>query len=192
VTASLVVVGVDLSLTSTGIATAGGVRTIASSGRDGASLRVRHARLADVTTRVVLAVSDAAAPRTALVVIEGPAYAAKGGKTHERAGLWWMVVDELLSAGHLVAEVPPPTLKKYALGKGVGDKGAMVDAAARRMPQVETRGQNDAVDALWLRAMGMHRYGQPLCSVPKAHAAALDAVAWPDVDRLDAMRGAVA
>lgn len=185
--AHLPVVGVDLSLQSTGLATATGVRTITSSGRDGAPLRTRHARLVDITTRVVLAVSDAAAPRTALVVIEGPSYNSKGGKTHERAGLWWMVVDELLSAGHLVAEVPPPTLKKFALGRGVGDKGAMVDAAARRLPHWTTGGQNDAVDALWLRAMGMHRYGVPLCSVPKSHAEALGAVAWPDVDALTAV-----
>lgn len=181
---SLPVVGVDLSLTSTGLATAAGVLTIPSSGREGASLPVRRARLADITTRVVLAISEAAAPRNALVVIEGPAYASKGGKHHERAGLWWLVVDELLSAGHLVAEVPPPTLKKYALGRGVGDKGAMVDAAARRLPDVHTGGQNDAVDALWLRAMGMHRIGAPLCTLPQTHAAALDAVKWPAIDAL--------
>lgn len=180
----LPVVGLDLSLQSTGLATPSGVRTIKSSGRAGAPLRVRHARLQAIATEVALAVSEAAAPRLALVVVEGPAYAAKGGQQHERAGLWWMVIDELMSAGHLVAEVPPPTLKKYALGRGVGDKGAMVDAAARRLPHWATGGQNDAVDALWLRAMGCHRYGTPLCSVPKTHAAALDAVAWPDVDAL--------
>lgn len=180
----LPVVGVDLSLQSTGIATAAGVRTITSTGRQGAPLRARHARLVDIATQVCLAVSEAAAPHTALIVIEGPALSRNSGHVWDRAGLWWCTVDELLAAGHLVAEVPPTTLKRYALGKGVGDKGAMADAAARRLPDVHTGGQNDAVDALWLRAMGMHRYGNPLCTLPKAHAAALDAVAWPDVDVL--------
>jgi crossover junction endodeoxyribonuclease RuvC len=93
-------------------------------------------------------------------------------------------VDELLSAGHLVAEVSPSTLKKYALGKGVGKKGAMIDAAARRMPEVVTGGQDDVVDALWLRAMGCDRLGQPLAVMPAAHRAALDAVTWPNIDVL--------
>ena len=79
-----------------------------------------------------------------------------------------MVIDELMSAGHLVAEVPPPTLKKYALGKGVGDKGAMVDAAARRLPHWATGGQNDAVDALWLYKTNANVLGsgQPVLTGP--------------------------
>lgn len=176
------VVGLDLSLTASGVATAGGCRTVGSPGRKGASLRVRHARLADIATRVCLAVSEAAAPRAALVVIEGPSFGSRGGQSHERAGLFWVVIDELISAGHLVAEVPPATLKKYALGRGVGDKGAMVDAAARRLPGIVTGGQNDVVDALWLRAMGCDRLGFPLAVLPVKHREALDAVVWPDVD----------
>lgn len=183
------VVGLDLSLQSTGIATPTGVRTITSSGVKGAPLRARHARLQDITTRVSLAIAEVSISRgagRALVVIEAPAFSRLVGHQHERSGLWWLTVDELISAGHLVAAVSPTALKKYALGKGVGDKGAMADAAARRMPDVVTHGQNDVVDALWLRAMGCHRYGAPLCQVPKAHAAALDAVQWPDVDALTA------
>lgn len=181
--ALLPVVGVDLSMQSTGLATADGVRTIRSSGKAGASLRVRHARLAAIATEVTLAVSEAAAPRCALVVIEGPSLGQqRQSGTHDRSGLWWLTVGELLSAGHLVAEVPPATLKKYATGVGNSKKTALVDAAARRMPHIETGGQDDVVDALWLRAMGCARYGIPICSVPKTHTAALDAVQWPDID----------
>lgn len=186
-TAGLVVVGLDLSLQSTGIATPTAVRTIPSSGIKGAPLRTRHARLHVIVQDVALAVTEATAPRQALVVIEGPSLGqARQHGTHDRSGLWWLVVDELLSAGHLVAEVPPTLVKKYATGVGNAKKGAMVDAAARRLPHVHTGGQEDVVDALWLRAMGCDRYGQPICSVPKAHAAALDAVQWPNVDVLTA------
>lgn len=188
IAAGLVVVGLDLSLQSTGIATPAGVRTVRSSGVKGSPLRVRHARLHVIATDVCLAVTESAhvdGQGLALVVIEGPSLGQqRQSGVHDRSGLWWLVVDELLSAGHLVAEVPPATLKKYATGRGNADKGAMADAAARRMPDVQTRGQDDAVDALWLRAMGCDRYGQPLCTVPKTHAAALDAVQWPDVDVL--------
>ncbi|WP_100499391.1 hypothetical protein [Geodermatophilus chilensis] len=178
----LPVVGVDLSLQATGIATAAGVRTIGSSGRQGASLRVRHARLADLATQVCLAVTEAAAPRMALVVLEAPAYDSRTGHQHDRSGLWWLVVDELLAAGHLVAEVTTGGLKKYATGKGVGKKAAIVSAVTARYGVVF--GDDNQADAFVLRAMGMHRYGHPLATVPKTHAAALDAVAWPDVDHL--------
>lgn len=180
----LAVVGVDLSLTATGIATWAGVRTIGSTGKAGASLRVRHARLADLAASITLAVSEAAAPRCALVVIEGPSLGQQRQHgTHDRSGAWWLVIDELLAAGHLVAEVPPATLKRYATGKGNAAKDAVLAAVIRRHPEVEIRNNNEA-DAWVLRAMGCHRYGHPLATVPKTHAAALDVVQWPDIDAL--------
>lgn len=175
----LPVVGLDLSLTATGIATANGVRTVGSTGRASASLRVRHARLADLATQVCLAVSEAAAPRTALVVIEAPAFSRTTGHQHDRSGAWWLVVDELLAAGHLVAEVSPTSRAKYATGKGNAGKAAVVSAVSHRYGI--TFADDNTADAFVLRAMGLHRYGSPLAQVPKVHAAALDAVAWPDV-----------
>lgn len=173
------VIGLDLSLQATGIATPDGVLTIRSSGRAGASLRVRRARLHDLATRVCLLVAEYAGSG-ALVVIEGPSFGSTTGSQHERAGLFWLVIDELLSAGHLVAEVPPTTLKKYATGKGQAKKGAMGDAAARRIPDVDTGGDDNMVDALWLRAMGCDHLGWPITPMPQAHRTALEAVRWPD------------
>lgn len=174
------VIGLDLSLQATGVATPDGVHLIRSSGRTGATLRVRRARLHDLTTRIGLLVTEYATHSRALVVIEGPSYGSKTGGQHERAGLFWMTVDELLSAGHLVAEVPPATLKKYATGHGQAKKGAMGDAAARRIPDVDTGGDDNMVDALWLRAMGCDHLGWPITPMPQAHRTALEAVRWPD------------
>lgn len=177
--APLAVVGVDLSLTATGIATATGCRTLKSSGAAGASLRVRHARLTDIATRVTLAVSDAAAPRTALVVIEGPALSRNTGSVWDRAGLWWATVDELLSAGHLVAEVAPTCRARFATGKGNAGKAAVVSALTARYGV--TFGDDNQADAFALRAMGLARLGSPLAAVPKTHVGALDAVQWPNL-----------
>lgn len=182
-TPRLPVIGLDLSLTATGIATQSGTRTLTSVGHRGDSLPVRHARLRDVATRIALAVSEAAAPRTGIAVIEAPAFDSRVGHQHDRSGLWWLVIDELLSAGHLAAEVTTGGVKKYATGKGNATKDAVLLAVARRYPEHRITDNNQA-DALVLRAMGCHRYGSPLADVPKIHAAALDAVAWPDVDML--------
>jgi crossover junction endodeoxyribonuclease RuvC len=177
----LPVVGVDLSLTATGVATEAGVQTITSSGKAGASLRVRRARL----NEIALAVTDIveSAPTTSLVVIEAPAFSRTTGHQHDRSGLWWLVVDQLLGAGHLVAEVAPTARAKYATGKGNAGKDAVLLAVARRYPGVLVEDNNQA-DALILRAMGCHRYRQSLADVPQTHAAALDAVQWPNVDLL--------
>lgn len=179
----LPVVGLDLSLTATGICTASGARTITSSGRAGAPLRTRRARLADIATEVRRAVNDAT-DRMALVVIEAPAYDSRTGHQHDRSGLWWMVVDQLLTDGHLVAEVTTGGLKKYATGKGTAKKMLVGSSATARYGVVF--GDDNQADAFVLRAMGCHRYGQPLATVPKLNAEALDAVQWPDVDRLTA------
>jgi crossover junction endodeoxyribonuclease RuvC len=184
VTPRLPIIGLDLSLRSTGIATQTGTRTLTSTGHRGDSLRVRHARLRDLATTIALAVTEAAAPRTGLAVIEAPSLGQQRQEgTHDRAGLWWLVVDELLSAGHLVAEVAPASVKKYATGKGNATKDTVMLAVARRYPEHRITDNNQS-DAVVLRAMGCHRYGNPLADVPKAHATALDAVAWPDVDML--------
>ena len=173
------VVGLDLSLTGTGIATAAGVRTIASSGKAGASLRVRHARLDAIATEVSLAVAETVGYRThdapgALVVIEAPAFSRTTGHQHDRSGLWWLVVDELISAGHLVAEVSPTARAKYGTGKGNAGKAAVVSAVSHRYGVIF--GDDNAADAFILRAMGCHRYGQPLATVPQTHATALDEI----------------
>ena len=175
----LPVVGVDLSLTATGIATAEGTRTIPSSGKAGAPLRVRHARL----DAIALAVSNIVeqAPTASLIVIEAPAFSRTTGHQHDRSGLWWLLVAQLLDRGHLVAEVAPTARAKFATGKGNAGKAAVVSAVTHRYGR-EFADDNHS-DAFVLRAMGLHRYGQPLATVPQAHTAALDSVAWPDVDR---------
>lgn len=112
-----------------------------------------------------------------LVVIEGPSYGSMGPGFHERAGLHWLVVDRLWIARIPYVIVPPTVVKKYATGKGNANKGAMIDAATRRYPHVQTGGDDNQVDALWLAAMGLdYLTGQHV--VPEAHRAALGSVDW--------------
>lgn len=183
------VVGLDLSLTATGIATHEGVQTITSKGKAGATLIERSARLHDLAMDVGAAV-DAVAFRhrmlhggRVLVVVEGPSMgsSSRGGAHHDRAGLWWLVVDELCGSSFAdVVEVPPALVKKYATGRGNAGKDEVLAAVVRRYSDVEVTNNNEA-DALVLRAMGCDRLGQPLAVVPQVHRAALDKVAWPPV-----------
>ena len=153
------VVGLDLSLTGTGVAIIGeaGIRThlITSKGKKGASLRERWERLDILANKIQQAI-----PEKVLVVIEQPAYSQTGGSHHDRSGLWWLIVHAL-NPWHTVVEVTPGTLKKFATGKGNAGKDEMLAAAIRRYPAADVV-NNNVADALHLAAMGARSLGHPL------------------------------
>lgn len=156
---SFTVVGLDLSLTGTGVARIDdyGIHTtlIKLTGKKDDSLAMRAARLGILKHKIVDEI-----PEGAFVVIEQPAYSQTGGSQHDRSGLWWLVLDHL-SGYHQVVEVVPGTLKKYATGNGNAGKDNMLAAAIRRYPQAAAV-DNNVADAVHLAAMGARFLGRPL------------------------------
>lgn len=179
----MIIVGLDLSLTSTGIATIETgdgrerrtVERVTSKGRKDATLSDRQGRLHNLRLDICLK-----AAKADLIVIEGPSFGqARQGGQHDRAGLWWMTVNRFHVLGFPIAEVSPASRAKYGTGKGNGAKDAVLAAVVRRYPDVEVSG-NDEADALILAAMGARHLGYPIeDSLPQTHLAAMDAVAWP-------------
>ena len=177
------IIGLDLSLTGTGVAVVGGddwprvlsVSTIRSTGTKDATLRERRLRL-DRIEREVLTIVEGVKP--GLVVIEQPAYGATTGHHHDRSGLWWRIVSVIDDLYADVAEVTPTTLKKYITGRGNAGKDEVLLAVARRFPGADVNNNNEA-DSLVLAAMGADHLGKPISPMPAAHRGALDAVRWP-------------
>lgn len=169
------IVGVDLSLRATGVATSTFAITICSDGEHDATYQQRDQRLSYIRRNVLQ--STAAAD---LVVIEGPSYGSTGGSAFDRAGLFWLVYRGLAHRDIPVVVVSPKTRAKYATGNGNADKDAVLVAAVRRFPNVGVTG-NNAADALILAAMGYDHYGSPLAPMPATHRAALNAVDWPEL-----------
>lgn len=177
------VVGIDPSLTRSGVAGAAGVRTVRSEGHEDATARQRAVRLHNLCAEIldaVHAVRDGMGGDL-LVVIEATSLGqGRQQGTRDRIGLWWLLVDALDGeTGVDVVEVSPAQRMKYATGHGRADKDEVMAAAIRRYPAIDIR-NNDVADAVILRAMGEHALGRPLAAVPKDHAAALRKVAWPD------------
>jgi Holliday junction resolvasome RuvABC endonuclease subunit len=168
-------IGLDLSLAGTGMSDGEKTWLIRSAGKKNDDLATRTARLRKIRAEVITRCEGAG-----LVVIEGPTYMTSTGHMHDRSGLWWLVVMALQHRGIGVVEVSPPTLKKYATGRGNAKKGELIEAATRRFPHVETGGDDNRADALWLHAMGLdHLTG--LHVVPEANRVTLAAVRWPAV-----------
>lgn len=184
------VVGLDLSLTDTGLAVVSDdgraqvgrisskpppVRRHERTGKPlQATLAQRRTRLSELAQQIVFSVG---AP--SLAVIEQPAFSQSGGQHHDRSGLWWLVVEALAGRGVPVAEVTPGSVKKYATGKGVGGKDQVVAAVVRRYPNVDVNDNNEA-DALVLACMGARHLGFPLeGSLPKVNLESMAAVRWP-------------
>ena len=170
-----IVVGLDLSLASTGIAvTVAGLTRVTrvTSKPNGKSTADQLARLRRIVAeiRAELPASD-----HTVAAVEGPAFGANDSGAHVRGGLWWMVRDMLDAEGIDTLVIPPTTLKKYATGKGNSPKDAVLAAAVRRFPDVDVTG-NDEADALWLAAMRSRVEGHPIDAVPAAHIAALSGV----------------
>jgi crossover junction endodeoxyribonuclease RuvC len=173
------VIGVDLSLTATGMSDGATTWLVRSKGKETATLLDRAERLERVRNEILSHLVTR--PGLDLVLIEQPAYSRQNGHMHDRSGLWWLVVNDILAHGFALVEVAPTALKKYATGKGTANKGAVVDATARRFPDIDTgSGDDNRCDALWLAAMGIdHLTGVSV--VPAAQRAVLDNVAWPEV-----------
>lgn len=175
--------GLDLSLTATGVASSAGwarqikTRAVPAKLAKDVQTRMTVERLQRIGSEVHALLLD----RPELVCIEGPSFGSKNGQAHERGGLWWRVVEDLQTRGIPYAVVAPGTLKKYATGDGQCDKTAMAFAAARRLP-FDSLPDDNCVDAAWLAAMAHERLtGEPLAPLPKAQREAMGKVDWPEV-----------
>jgi Holliday junction resolvasome RuvABC endonuclease subunit len=162
----ITVIGLDLSLTGTGIAYADGST---------ATVKTRPAEGDRRLLHIAEAVALAAGTGTTLAVIEDlPTHAKSAGITGMVHGV---VRAVLLEHGVPYVLIAPATLKAYATGSGSGDKTGMALAAYKRAG-VEFADDNQC-DAYWLRAAGLDRLGEPLFDLPAAQRARLDKPVWP-------------
>lgn len=179
---SVSTVGIDLSLTGTGLCSIEKTTTsvfcetklVQTTGHKGDSLTKRRSRLHRIKTEIrhfVLRLHPD------LVVIEGPSIGSRYGSAHDRSGLWWLVVDDLKGA-FPIAVVPPTSRAKYATGKGNAKKPAVMAGVAEHFDFTEVT-DNNVADATVLAAMGMRHLFFPVDDLPEKHTMALAGCEWP-------------
>lgn len=157
------VVGLDLSLTATGIAWFDGSTHTVKPKQNG------DRRLLEIGQEIAIAIDGRSID---LVVIEDlPTHAKSAGITGMVHGAARVLLFRLRVP---YVTVPPASLKKYATGKGNAGKPEMAVALFKRFG-LELADDNQ-VDAFWLRAAGHDLFGQPLVQLPLTQVAALDVV----------------
>lgn len=164
--------GLDLSLTSTGYAALDTTTTAQTVGRLRTSAR-GPARLREIRDAVttLLRIHD-----PELVAVEGYAFGRPNGMAAlgELGGVIRLTLHE---HGQAYIDVPPAVVKKYATGRGNTGKEDVLAAAIRRLDYDGS--SNDEADALWLAHIAAARLGCTVVTVPQTHTAALDKVTPP-------------
>lgn len=156
------VIGLDLSLTRTGIAIwrDGQMRTASvQSSPDGKSWDARNNRTVSLTLSIMRWLRENT-DGIDLAVIEGPIlHGPQNGSFFDRAQLWGFVFSQLRSKTWRVpvAVVNNQTLKAWATGKAdTADKDAMLAAARETWPRTAN---HDEADSAWLACMGAVKLG---------------------------------
>ncbi|GAA2112588.1 hypothetical protein GCM10009759_55480 [Kitasatospora saccharophila] len=176
------VIGLDLSLTCTGIAGHGWSEHVRGGTRRG------EERLG-----YILGELQSFYRAADFVAIEGESFASKH-RHDEMISLFWLVRLDLWKRGIPIAVIKPAKRVVYVLGNGqpcdpatghrlTGDplKAAVRDAASALFGvEFEGPGKFDRADAYVVFAMAMHHLGHPLAELPATHTRALDGVAWPE------------
>jgi crossover junction endodeoxyribonuclease RuvC len=161
------VVGVDMSLTSTGIGIAvrtvsGQVKMAASSvqvkpantgppGKNGKPTETLVDRM--VRQRAIAAEVAHFTSVADLVVIEAMIGGVSMGKAVDRSGLWCRIVDRAIARGIPVCTVSNSSVKKAIADHGAADKAAVSSAVTKLYPEL-VLANSDEADAVGMAHLG--------------------------------------
>ncbi|MER5559655.1 hypothetical protein ABT071_13720 [Streptomyces sp. NPDC002506] len=164
------VIGLDLSLTSTGVAGEGWTDHIRTKTRGDYRLNYLAGHISSFIRRADF------------VVMEGPSFGHGALAGHEEMAGLRVLVRQYCYRHHIpYAVIPPSSLKLYAAGYGKAAKGEVRSAIADRYGiHTEGAARYDEADAYAALAAGLHWLGYPLALVPERNAKALDGCAWPE------------
>jgi len=167
--------GIDPSLTSTGISVAGITVSIRKSSRGVQRLlEARNDLLHIVNQNSVDCVS-----------IEHYSYASRNSQAHSIGELGGVMRLALYEAGVPFVEIPPTCRAKFATGKGNAGKSEVVSAISVRTGIVWDGGDGtDRCDAWVLEEMLRFKLGLSVIDWPKSHTDALEKVDWSPLEKL--------
>ncbi len=172
----IMILGLDLSLTSSGWATDDGEGNIFTQPSDFDHPQARYEHILSVI------INQLARSHVAAGMIEGYGFAKRSPHAHAQGELGGIVRHGLWKRNVPYIEVPPTSLKKFTTGKGNATKSDMISSVTLRTgKEWSGKGADDRVDAWALRQMALAALGAPEYDWPKTNLEALNKVDWSAV-----------
>lgn len=166
----IIIAGIDLSLTSTGVCIDGDAQTVASKAKGPERLGEIRQEILDILDAQI---------RNVLVCIEGYSFGSRNSQAHAIGELGGVVRLALWERGYPYVDIPPTCRAKFATGKGNASKNEVVSSISARTGIVWSgKGADDMCDAWILEEMGRVRMGMPRYDWPKVSVSALEKVDW--------------
>lgn len=168
-------IGLDLSLTSTGVAV--GDETFIVSAKDIEGTE----RLLQIRTQLERLFNDHKVDAAkAIVAIEGYSFASRNSRAHALGELGGVVRLWLHEQGITHIIIAPTARAKFATGRGNASKSEVVSAISARTGLLWAgKGAEDRCDAWILQEMVLAHYGNSRYEWPALNCEALTKVEWP-------------
>lgn len=163
------VIGIDLSLTSTGYSVNQETGIISTPGK-GAE------RLSIISNKIIDLIVDNSVD---IAIIEGYSFASRNSQAHSIGELGGAVRMRLWECGTPFIDVPPTCRAKFATGKGNASKNEVISAISAKTGIVWSgAGSDDRCDAWILEQMALAKLGVSPYEWPLINMTALDKVDW--------------
>jgi Holliday junction resolvasome RuvABC endonuclease subunit len=170
---SRAILGLDLSLTSTGWSVEGshGAIRVSSKGDE---------RLKDVRDEVLSIIDKHNDPG---VVIEGYSFASRNSQSHAIGELGGVIRLALYEREIPYVVVPPTVRAKFATGRGNAGKNEVISAVSARTGIIWAgSGSDDMCDAFILEEMGNVALGRGRFAWPENQKSSLDKIDWKPLE----------
>jgi Holliday junction resolvasome RuvABC endonuclease subunit len=169
------VIGLDLSLTSTGIALPGQEMNAISI----ETKKRGEERLVYIRNRILELVRAHNSNDDLLAIVEGYSFGSRNSHSHALGELGGVVKVALFEEGVPLAISPPTCRAKFATGRGNAGKSEVISSVSSRTGLVwKGKGADDCSDAWVLQEMGLTYLGHPRYSWPVENRKGLDNVDW--------------
>lgn len=168
-------IGLDLSLTSTGVSINGETSIISTKSKG-------PERLSYVTKAVLQICLDW---KIDCAIIEGYSFASRNSQAHSIGELGGCVRMGLWENGIPYIEVPPTSRAKFATGKGNAGKTEVISAISSKTGLVFSgSGADDECDAWVLEQMGLTKVGLSTYKWTKDQLVAIEKIDWTSMENL--------
>jgi Holliday junction resolvasome RuvABC endonuclease subunit len=161
--------GIDLSLTSTGVCVGGDSVAIVSKQRG-------TARLIEISEKILELASSS---RPTAILIEGYSFGSKFSRAHAIGELGGVVKSLLVKHGYPIIDIPPTCRAKFATGKGnAGKKEVLFAVFAISGINFTGPSADDVCDAWVLEQMVLARLGESPYKWSDEQISALTKIDW--------------